>query len=114
MGYLSQLLAGCLKRTASFLISLKYGIIPGDILKNLAETYNSLLEKARVPVEAWEPGKQFYVRDETAVISGAIDQGLEELKDIPDLIGLGLTLVSDPVHIPRTIQANTYEYSYMV
>lgn len=51
----------------------------GDILKNMAETYNSLLEKARVPVEAWQTGKTFYVRDETAVISGAIDRsGVEE------------------------------------
>ena len=45
----------------------------------MAETYNSLLEKARVPVEAWQTGKTFYVRDETAVISGAIDRsGVEE------------------------------------
>ena len=67
-----------------------------DIIKNLAETYNSLLENVKVPTAAWEPGKTFYVRDETAVISGAIDQSLEEAKDIPDMVGLGLTLVSDP------------------
>ncbi len=68
----------------------------GDILKNLSKTYNSLVEKAKVPEEAWQPGKAFFVRDGTGVISGAIDQGLEELRDIPDMIGMGLSLVSDP------------------
>ncbi len=67
-----------------------------DILKNMAETYNSLLEKARIPVEAWQPNGQFYIRDETAVISGAIDQAIEETTETAQLVGLGLTLVSDP------------------
>lgn len=67
-----------------------------DIIKNLAETYNSLLENVKVPTAAWRPGGKFYVRDETAVISGAIYQGLEELRDIPELVGLGLAFVSDP------------------
>ncbi|GAB3715596.1 hypothetical protein GCM10027592_56290 [Spirosoma flavus] len=36
------------------------------------------------------------MRDGTGVISGALDQSIEEIKDIPGLVGLGLTLVSDP------------------
>jgi len=67
-----------------------------EIIKNLAETYNSLLENVKVPPSAWQPEGKFFVRDETAMISGAIDQGLEESRDIPDLVGLGLTFVSDP------------------
>ncbi len=67
-----------------------------DMLKNLATTYNSLLDKAKVPEEVWLPGKEFFVRDGTGVVSGALDQGLEEAKEIPELVGLGLSLVSDP------------------
>ncbi|WP_461086815.1 hypothetical protein, partial [Spirosoma flavus] len=40
--------------------------------------------------------KDFFVRDGTGVISGALDQALEEAKDLPELVGLGLSVVSDP------------------
>jgi hypothetical protein len=67
-----------------------------DLLKNLSKTYNSLVDKAKVPEEAWQPDKEFFVRDGTGVISGALDQGIEEIKDIPEIVGLGLGVVSDP------------------
>jgi hypothetical protein len=67
-----------------------------DLLKNLSKTYNSLVDKAKVPEEAWQPDKEFFVRDGTGVISGALDQGLEELREIPELLGMGLSVVSDP------------------
>lgn len=61
-----------------------------DVLTNLSKTYNALLDRAQVPPQTWQPGQTFYVRDETGVISGAIDQPLEEAKDLPELVGLGL------------------------
>ncbi|WP_428659621.1 HNH endonuclease [Runella sp.] len=67
-----------------------------DILKNLATTYNSLLGKAKVPEEVWQPDKEFFVRDGTGVISGALDGAAAELTDKAQLVGLGLQLVSDP------------------
>ncbi|PSL23628.1 fibronectin type III domain protein [Dyadobacter jiangsuensis] len=84
----------------------------GDILKNLAQTYNSLLDRAKVPTEAWEPGKQFYVRDETAVISGAIDQALEEATELPQLVGLGLTLASDPEGARKQLESFAQELDW--
>jgi hypothetical protein len=74
-----------------------------DLLTNLAKTYNSLVDKAKVPDGVWKPqadlsatDKDFFVRDGTGVISGALDQALEEAKDLPELVGLGLSVVSDP------------------
>jgi hypothetical protein len=72
------------------------GMTLRDLLTNLAKTYNSLVDNAQVPPAAWQPGQDFFVRDGTGVISGAIDQALEEAKDIPELVGLGLSVVSDP------------------
>jgi hypothetical protein len=75
-----------------------------DLLKNLSKTYNSLVDKAKVPEAVWQPqedlpaeDKNFFVQDKTRVISGALDQAAEEIKDIPELVGLGLKVVSDPV-----------------
>lgn len=75
-----------------------------DLLKNLSKSYNSLVDKAKVPEAVWKPqedlpteDKDFFVQDKTRVISGALDQAVEEIKDIPELVGLGLKVVSDPV-----------------
>lgn len=74
-----------------------------DLLQNLSKTYNSLLDKAKVPEALWKPqdelspeDKNFFVRDGTGVISGALDQTIEEVTDLPQLVGLGLSVVSDP------------------
>ncbi|MEZ4903852.1 MAG: hypothetical protein R2822_19920 [Spirosomataceae bacterium] len=62
------------------------------------------MDKAKVPEAVWKPQedlpaeeKDFFVQDKTRVISGALDQAAEEIKDIPELVGLGLKVVSDPV-----------------
>lgn len=83
-----------------------------DILKNLSKTYNSLLCKAQVPPQAWQPNQTFYVRDGTGVISGAIDQALEEAKDIPELVGLGLSVVSDPQGAADQLSAFRHQMSW--
>ncbi|WP_428654246.1 hypothetical protein [Runella sp.] len=67
-----------------------------DILKNLATTYNSLLDKAKVPEEVWLPGKEFYVRDAKGIIAGTLDGAASEATDKAQLIGLGLTVMADP------------------
>ncbi|WP_428659604.1 fibronectin type III domain-containing protein [Runella sp.] len=74
-----------------------------DILKNLATTYNSLVDKAKVPEAVWKAqedlpaeDKNFFVQDKTRVISGAVDQAIEEARDLPELVGLGLKVASDP------------------
>lgn len=74
------------------------------LLKNLSKTYNSLVDKAKVPEAVWKPqddlpaeDKNFFVQDKTRVISRALDQAAEEVKDLPELVGLGLKVVSDPV-----------------
>ncbi|WP_428654253.1 hypothetical protein [Runella sp.] len=74
-----------------------------DILKNLSKTYNSLVDKAKVPEAVWKPQedlpaeeKNFIVQDKTRVISGALDQGIEEARDLPELVGMGLKVASDP------------------
>ena len=75
----------------------------GDILKNLSKTYNSLVEKAKVPQAVWKlqedlpaEDKNFFVQDKTGIISGVLDQGAEEVKDLPELVGMGLSLASVP------------------
>ncbi|WP_428665470.1 fibronectin type III domain-containing protein [Runella sp.] len=67
-----------------------------DMLKNLATTYNRLLDKAKVPEEVWLPGKEFYVRDAKGIIAGTFDGVASEATDKAQLVGLGLKLVSDP------------------
>ncbi|GAB3719386.1 hypothetical protein GCM10027592_62860 [Spirosoma flavus] len=74
-----------------------------DLLRNLSKTYNSFVDKAKVPDAVWKPqsdllpeDKDFFVQDKTGVISGALDQAIEDIKDLPALVGLGLSVVSDP------------------
>ena len=74
-----------------------------DILKNLSKTYNSLLDKAKVPEAVWKPqadlpaeDRDFFVQDKTGVIVGSFDGVAGELTDKAQLVGLGLQLVSDP------------------
>ena len=74
-----------------------------DLLKNLSKTYNSLVDKAKVPEAVWQPqedlpaeDKNFFVQDGTGVISGSLDGVAGELTDKAQLVGLGLKLVSDP------------------
>lgn len=36
------------------------------------------------------------MQDKTGIISGVLDQGAEEVKDLPELVGMGLSLASVP------------------
>ena len=74
-----------------------------DLLKNLSKTYNSLVDKAKVPEAVWKPqedlpveDKNFFLEDKTGVISGSLDGVAGELTDKAQLVGLGLQVVSDP------------------
>jgi hypothetical protein len=74
-----------------------------DLLKNLSKTYNSLVDKAKIPEAVWKPqedlpaeDKNYVVRDNTGVIVGSLDGVANELTDKAQLVGLGLQVVSDP------------------
>jgi hypothetical protein len=93
-----SIIVGKTKKDFGKLGSLDYADVDlKTFLKNLATMYNSLLDKAQVPTEVWQEGKTFSVKDGTSgVISGVIDESAETYKDIPAIIGIGLTMVSDP------------------
>ncbi len=68
-----------------------------EMLAAAAKGYNELVENAKIPAEVWEPGKQFPVRDFTGVVSGVGDQVIEDSKDLAGLVGMALTIITDPV-----------------
>jgi len=67
-----------------------------DWLSSIAKAYNAVIEHTKVPEEVWQQGKPFPIKDNTAVISGALDGVRDELAGKADLVGMVLTVVSNP------------------
>lgn len=67
-----------------------------EALTAIAKGYNSLVENAKVPLEVWEPNKAFPMKDNWGVITGGIDGAITEGTDKAQLVGMVLTVISNP------------------
>jgi hypothetical protein len=73
-----------------------------EALVAIAHGYNSMVEKARVPIEVWQnpANNDFPVKDKTGIISGSMDGVAENLVSTAQLGGqlveVGLTVISNP------------------
>ncbi len=74
----------------------------GDLLTAVAKGYNDILAYSKVPVAVWQPqalspqDQDFPVREPSGIISGGIDGARDELAGKADLVGLVLTVISNP------------------
>lgn len=69
----------------------------GDWLTTIAETYNEVLSSAKMPEKVWRSDLPSKVKDKTIVFSGAVDGVINEATEKAQLVGLALTVVSDPI-----------------
>jgi hypothetical protein len=84
----------------------------GDWLSAIAKGYNTIIDNAKVPEEMWKTGKTFPVRDFTGVISGSADQVIEDGKDMAGMVGMGLTIISNPTKARDDLVAFTQNITW--
>ncbi len=81
-----------------------------EVLSAMAKGYNDLVSKAKVPEAVWVPDtelkgedKDFPVRDNWGLIAGGIDGAVNEFSDKAQLVGMILTVVSNPKETAKNV-----------
>ncbi|MFZ1751943.1 MAG: hypothetical protein WAU01_17240, partial [Saprospiraceae bacterium] len=75
-----------------------------QLLASAAKGYNSLVSLAKVPDYMWKRNehlddvkdKNFPVKDGLGLLSGSVNAGMDHITEMYQLVGLGLTVISDP------------------
>ncbi len=76
----------------------------GSMLTAVAKGYNSVVENLKVPDYVWKPetdlqnsDRGFPVKDDWGVVTGVVNGALTEITDQAQLVGMMLTVASDPI-----------------